>query len=183
MLGVELVKAKYAVVICLFVVTSLGGISWAIHHNSYEAGKGASDKEWNKKWSDRNTADKSAQLAQEKAQRDEERRRQTETEEIVRNAETEKQNALAEAAAANDAAGRLRGALADIRRKLAASETSKLSANVASRQTAAEAINMLADLYEESDRRAGELAQYADAAVSAGNVCERTYDAVTRSVE
>lgn len=41
-----------------------------------------------------------AQMAQEKAQRDEERRRQTETEEIVRNAETEKQNALAEAAAA-----------------------------------------------------------------------------------
>lgn len=176
-------KAKYAVVLCLFVATSLGGIGWAIHHNSYEAGKSDKNQEWQTKWTNRDLADKTAQLAQEKAQRDEERRRKVETEEIVRNAETEKQKALAEAAAANDVAGRLRGALADIRRKLAASETGKLSANVASRQTAAEAINMLADLYEESDQRAGELAQYADAAVRAGSVCERTYDAVTRSVE
>ncbi|MDM3212725.1 DUF2514 domain-containing protein [Citrobacter sp. Cf093] len=176
-------KAKYAVFICLFVSASLGGVGWAIHHNSYEAGKSASDQEWKTKWANRDLADKAVQLAQEKAQRDEERRRKDETEEIVRNAETEKQNALAEAAAANDVAGQLRGAIADIRHKLAASETSRLSANVASRQTAAEAINMLADLYEESDRRAGELAQYADTAVSAGSVCERTYDAVTRSVE
>ncbi|EKW0741644.1 DUF2514 family protein [Citrobacter freundii] len=176
-------KAKYAVVICLFIGASLGGAGWAIYHNSYEAGKSAKEQEWQTKWDKRDLADKAAQLAQEKAQRDEERRRKDETEEIVRNAETEKQNALAEAAAANDVASRLRGAIADIRHKLAASETSRLSANVASRQTAAEAINMLADLYEESDRRAGELAQYADAAVSAGSVCERTYDAVTRSVE
>lgn len=183
MLGIRQVKAKYAVVICLLAVASLGGVGWAIHHNSYEAGKSAKDQEWQTRWDKRDLADKAAQLAQEKAQRDEERRRKTETEEIVKNAEKEKQNALAEAAAADDVAGRLRGALADIRRKLAASETGKLSADVASRQTAAEAINMLADLYEESDRRAGKLAQYADAAVSAGSVCERTYDAVTRSVE
>ncbi|MCX9034762.1 DUF2514 domain-containing protein [Citrobacter portucalensis] len=176
-------KVKCAVVICLFVSASLGGVGWAIHHNSYEAGKSASDQEWKTNWANRDLADKAAQLAQEKEQRDEERRRQTKTEEIVRNAETEKQNALAEAAAANDVAGRLRGELAGIRRQFATSETGKLSANVASRQTAAEAINMLADLYEESDRRAGEIAQYADAAVSAGSVCERTYDAVTRSVE
>lgn len=183
MLGVKLVKAKYAVVICLFVGASLGGIGWAIHHNSYEAGKSAKEQEWQDKWDKRDLADKTAQLAQEKAQRDEERRRQTETEEIVRNAETEKQNALAEAAAANDAAGRLRGTLADVRRKLAASETGKLSADAASRQATAETASLFADLYEESDRRAGELAEYADAAARAGNVCERTYDAVTRSVE
>ncbi|MGV3779294.1 DUF2514 family protein [Citrobacter freundii] len=176
-------KAKCAVVICLFVGASLGGIGWAIHHNSYEAGKSASNKAWETKWANRDFADKAAQLAQEKAQRDEERRRKDETEEIVRHAESEKQNALVEAAAANDIAERLRGALADIRRKLAASETGKLSANVASRQTAAEAINMLADMYEESDRRAGEIAKYADDAASAGSICERTYKAVTRSVE
>ena len=183
MLGIGQMKAKYAVVICLFVGTSLGGVGWAIHHNSYEAGKSASDQEWKTKWANRDLADKAAQLAQEKAQRDEERRRQTETEEIAKHAEQEKQNALAEVAAANAAADRLRGTLADIRRKLAASETGQLSAIAASRQTAAETASLLADLYEESDRRAGEIAKYADAAASAGSVCERTYEAVTRSVE
>lgn len=176
-------KAKYAVFICLFVGALLGGIGWAIHHNSYESGKSNSDQRWETKWANRNLADKAAQLAQEKAQRDEEHRRKKETEEIVRNAEKAKQDALAEAAAANDVAVRLRGAIADIRGKLARSKTSELSADVASRQTAAETANLLAELYEESDRRAGELAQYADAAASAGAVCERTYDAVTRSVE
>lgn len=176
-------KAKYAVVLCLFVATSLGGIGWAIHHNSYEAGKSDKNQEWQTKWTNRDLADKAAQLAQEKAQRDEERRRQLETEEIVRNAEKEKQKAQADVVAANVAYDQLRGALADIRLKYAASETSRLSADVASRQTAAETVNLLADLYEESDRRAGEIASYADAAASAGTVCELTYEAVTRSVE
>ena len=183
MLGVGQVKARYAAVICLFVGASLGGAGWAIHHNSYEAGKTDSDREWKDKWKSRDLADNAVRLEQEKAQRDEERRRQTETEEIANHAEQEKQNALAEAAAANAAADRLRGTLSYIRRKLAASETGQLSAVAASRQTAAETASLLADLYEESDRRAGELAEYADAAASAGGVCERSYDAVTRSVK
>lgn len=176
-------KAKYAVMICLLIGSSLGGIGWAVHHNSYEAGKRASEKEWQGKWDKRNLADKVAQNAQEKAQRDEERRRQKETEEIVKNAEQEKQKALADAVVANDAADRLRGAIANIKRELAASETSRISADAARRQTAAETASLLADLYEESDRRAGEIAKYADAAASAGSICERTYEAVTRSVE
>lgn len=175
-------KAKYTVVICLFVCASLGGVGWAIHYNSYEAGRSASDQEWNTKWAKRDSADKDAQLVQEKEQREEERRRQYETEEIVKNAEKEKKNALADAAVADAAADRLRGALADIRRKLAASETGKISANAASRQTAIETANLLAELYEESDRRAGEIAKYADDAASAGAICEGTYEAVTRSV-
>lgn len=110
-------------------------------------------------------------------------RRQKETQEIVNNAEKEKQKAQADAVAANDAADKLRGAIANIRRELAASETGRISADAARRQTAAETASLLADLYEESDRRAGEIAKYADAAASAGSVCERTYEAVTRSVE
>ncbi|WP_228292339.1 DUF2514 family protein [Klebsiella oxytoca] len=62
-------------------------------------------------------------------------------------------------------------------------KTGRISADAARRQTAAETASLLADLYEESDRRAGEIAKYADAAASAGRVCERTYEAVTRSVE
>jgi len=173
------VKAKYAVLICL----CLGGVGYAIHHSSYEAGELSKDKDWQIRWQRRDKADETANLLAEQKQRNEEWRRQMETEEIVKNAERDKQNAINEAVAADAAADSLRGALRDIRRKLANSETGKLSADVASRQTAIETANMLANLYEESDRRAGELAQYADAAASAGSVCERTYEAVTRSVE
>ncbi|HED1541850.1 TPA: DUF2514 family protein [Kluyvera cryocrescens] len=172
-------KAKYAVLICL----CLGAAGYAIHHCSYKAGELSKDKDWQIRWERRDKADTAANLAAEKNQRNEEHRRQTETEEIVKNAERDKQNAINEAIAADAAADSLRGALRDIRRKLANSETGKLSADAASRQTAIETANMLANLYEESDRRAGELAEYADAAASAGAVCERTYDAVTRSVE
>lgn len=118
-----------------------------------------------------------------KKQRNEELRRQKKTQEIINHAEQEKQKALADAITANDAADRLRRKIASIRRELAASETSRVSADAARRQTAAETASLFADLYEESDRRAGEIAKYADAAASAGRVCERTYEAVTRSVE
>jgi hypothetical protein len=141
-----------------------------------------SKSEWQDKWNKRDLADRAAQLQMNKRSV-KKSAAEAGNGGIVKNAEIEKQKALADAAAANGVADRLRGALADIRRKLAASETGKLSANAASRQTAAETASLLADLYEESDRRAGEIAQYADAAASAGSVCERTYDAVTRSVE
>jgi len=169
-------KTKYAVLIGLIVASSLGGAGYVIHESAFEAGKKDNDKEWKLKWSERDKADKAAQLTQEKAQREEELRRKKKTEEIVNDAEREKQKALAEAAGADDAADQLRGQLAKIRRELATSETSRISANAARRQTAAETASLLADLYEE-------IAKYADAAASAGSVCERTYDAVTRSVE
>ena len=170
-------KTKYAVLIGLIVASSLGGAGYVIHESAFEAGKKDNDKEWKLRWSERDKADKDAQLTQEQAQREEELRRKKKTEEIVNDAEREKQKALA------DAADQLRGQLAKIRRELATSETGRISADAARRQTAAETASLLADLYEESDRRAGEIAKYADAAASAGSVCERTYDAVTRSVE
>lgn len=173
-------KTKYAVLIGLIVASSLGGAGYVIHESAFEAGK--KDK-WKLRWSERDKADKDAQLTQEQAQREEELRRKKKTEEIVNDAEREKQKALADAADADNAADQLRGQLAKIRRELATSETGRISADAARRQTAAETASLLADLYEESDRRAGEIAKYADAAARAGSVCERTYDAVTRSVE
>ncbi|HHH3935689.1 DUF2514 family protein [Klebsiella pneumoniae] len=176
-------KIKYAVLIGLIVASTLGGAGYVIHESAFKAGKKDNDKEWKLKWSERDKADEEAQLTQEQAQREEELRRKKKTEEIVNDAEREKQKALADAVDADNAADQLRGQLAKIRRELATSETGRISADAARRQTAAETASLLADLYEESDRRAGEIAKYADAAASAGSVCERTYDAVTRSVE
>ncbi|BDN97286.1 TPA: DUF2514 family protein [Citrobacter braakii] len=176
-------KVSYAVLIGVFVASCLGGVGYAIHHNSYESGKLDERTQWALKWLARDKADKDAKIAQEKAQRDEELRRKKESEEIVEHAEQERKKTLADVAAADAVAEQLRGTIASIRKQLATSETSRLSANVASRQTAAETASMFADLYEESDRRAGEIAEYADAAASAGAVCEMTYSAMTRSVE
>lgn len=176
-------KTRYTLLTGFLVASVLCGTGYVIYQQAYDAGKQAERKDWQIEWSKRDEADRTAQLKQEKEQRNKELRRQKETQEIINNAEQEKQKALADAVVANDAADRLRGAIANIKRELAASETSRISANAARRQTAAETASLLADLYEESDRRAGEIAKYADAAASAGSVCERTYEAVTRSVE
>ncbi|MBJ8926165.1 DUF2514 family protein [Citrobacter sp. FDAARGOS_156] len=176
-------KTRYTLLTGFLVASVLCGAGYVIYQQAYDDGKQAERKDWQIEWSKRDEADRTAQLKQEKEQRNEELRRQKETQEIINNAEQEKQKALADAVVANDAADRLRGAIANIKRELAASETSRISANAARRQTAAETASLLADLYEESDRRAGEIAKYADAATSAGSVCERTYEAVTRSVE
>ncbi|MDT7065567.1 DUF2514 family protein [Citrobacter freundii] len=176
-------KTRYTLLTGFLVASVLCGTGYVIHQQAYDAGKQAERKDWQIEWSKRDEADRTAQLKLEKEQRNEELRRQKETQEIVNNAEKEKQKAQADSVAANDAADKLRGAIANIRRELAASETGRISADAARRQTAAETASLLADLYEESDRRAGEIAKYADAAASAGSVCERTYEAVTRSVE
>lgn len=176
-------KTRYTLLTGFLVASVLCGTGYVIYQQAYDAGEQAERKDWQIEWSKRDEADRTAQLKQEKEQRNEELRRQKETQEIINNAEQEKQKALADAVVANDAADRLRGAIANIKRELADSETSRISADAARRQTAAETASLLADLYEESDRRAGEIAKYADAAASAGSVCERTYEAVTRSVE
>lgn len=183
MLGFRQMKTGYTVIAVFLVASILCGTGYVIYQRGYETGSQSERKDWKRKWSERDIADKSAQLEQEKKQRNEELRRQKKTQEIINHAEQEKQKAMADAITANDAADRLRRKIASIRRELAASETSRVSADAARRQTAAETASLFADLYEESDRRAGEIAKYADAAASAGKVCERTYEAVTRSVE
>ncbi len=47
------------------------------------------------------------------------------------------------------------------------------------RATADDPIGVLADVFSRADRRAGVLAEYADAARIAGLQCERSYDALT----
>lgn len=176
-------KTGYTLIAGFLMASLLCAAGYVIHQSGYDDGKQAERKDWKLKWSERDEADKTAQLKQEQKERDEELRRQREIQEITNHAEQEKQKALADAIAANDAADRLRGAIVSIRRELAASETSRISADAARRQTTAETASLLADLYEESDRRAGEIAKYADDAASAGSFCESTYEAVTRSVE
>lgn len=115
-----------------------------------------------------------ALAAASEAARAEEQRRTAEQRGIANAAAKERDQAMADARAAGAVAGRLRQRVAE----LAVSRASHPAA--ASRgETAGDPLEVLADVLERADRRAGILAEYADAARIAGQACERAYDTLT----
>ncbi|EDV4902502.1 DUF2514 family protein [Salmonella enterica subsp. enterica] len=97
-------KTGYTVIAVFLVASILCGTGYVIYQRGYETGSQSERKDWKQKWSERDIADKSAQLEQEKKQRNEELRRQKKTQEIINHAEQEKQKALADAITALQAA-------------------------------------------------------------------------------
>ena len=88
-------------------------------------------------------------------------------------------------AAADRAGASLRDQLATIGRALSAGNRVAASdaATIArQREAAREAARVLAELYRQSDERAGVLAGYADQAAAAGLICERAYAAALSAV-
>lgn len=105
---------------------------------------------------------------------EEQRRTAAQTE--IANAATEKlEDARADAAAANDASGRLRQRVAEL---LAAGRAAGNPATAGAGPAAGDPLDVLADVLGRADQRAGILAEYADATRIAGQACERSYDAL-----
>lgn len=100
--------------------------------------------------------------------RKEEQRRTTAQQEIANDATKQAEAARADAAAAAGVADRLRDRLATLR-------AGGRTAPATGRPPAGDPIGVLADVLERADRRAGDLAAYADAARIAGLACERSY--------
>lgn len=129
-------------------------------------------------------AEKTAALAKAQAQRIrdvdaariEEQRRTDEQRKIADDATKKADVARADAAAANDAAGRLRLRVAEL---LAARRSAKDPSTSSPSQAAGNADDLLALLLEKSVRRATDLAAYADQARIAGMACERAYDSLS----
>lgn len=95
------------------------------------------------------------------------------------------QTRLADRAAADAAAGRLREQLATIAR--AASAGARVQADTSAslaieRASAADTTRVLADVLASVDARAGALADFADAAHAAGTSCERAYTSARQAV-
>lgn len=107
--------------------------------------------------------------------RREEQRRAIEQAEIANAAKREADRARADARAADAVAGRLRQRVADL---VAAGRAGSNSAPTSGGTPADDSLGVLADMLERADRRAGVLAEYADAARIAGQACERAYDAI-----
>ncbi|MFN9115364.1 MAG: DUF2514 family protein, partial [Bacteroidota bacterium] len=100
----------------------------------------------------------------------------------VIHANTEKLAATqADAAAARVAADRLRDKLARI--TAASRERSTNPSAAAASPPAEDTTFLLADLLRRADERAGELAEFADRAHAAGQICEASYEAVSADRE
>lgn len=111
-------------------------------------------------------------LAQSKA-RAAESRMQTMIDEVQANAELEREKLQADIAAAAGAADSLRTQLAERTRRASAD-----SCTSGSGEAAFSTLVLYSELLERADKRAEELAGYADAARQAGLACERAYSAI-----
>ncbi|ALD90296.1 hypothetical protein CR3_1054 [Cupriavidus gilardii CR3] len=114
--------------------------------------------------------------------RREEQRRLFEQAEIANAAKKEAARARADArdADADAVAGRLRKRVADL---VATNRAGGDSAATSGSTAAGDPIGVLADVLERADRRAGILAEYADAARVAGRACERAYGALVQQAK
>lgn len=173
-------KLRYQLIIIAFVFSSLGGIGYALHHDGYESGKFDTDQSWNIKWAKRDGKDLLELAGRQEQERTEEQRRQNEINQVTADVQTQLDKARLDAANAQSASDKLQLTIANIRRQLAASETSKLSSAAASSQARTTATDMFAQLLIESDKAAGEYAAAADRARIAGLACERSYDAIAK---
>jgi hypothetical protein len=88
--------------------------------------------------------------------------------------------ARADARRADAAAAGLRQQLAHYRR--AAARAAARPGAAPAGPPAADALDLLAQLFGRADDRAGELAAFADLAHAAGRTCERAYDAIEREL-
>ena len=82
-----------------------------------------------------------------------------------------------DAATAGAERGRL---LADVARYRAAARAASYPGTASAGPPAGDALDLFANLFSRADARAGELAEFADAAHAAGLTCERSYDALTK---
>lgn len=174
-------KTRYLILIIAFVFSALGGIGYALHHNGYESGKFDSDQAWNIKWAKRDAKDLLELAGRQEQERNEEQRRQNAINQVTADAQTQLDKARLDAANAQSAADKLQLTIANIRRQLAASETSKLSAIANASATRASTGLLLADVLSKSVERNQQLAATADEWRIAGLACERSYDAITNT--
>lgn len=174
-------KTRYQLLIIAFVFSTLGGIGYALHHNGYESGKFDTNRDWKLEWAKRDAKDLLELAGRQEQERTEEQRRQNQINQVTADAQTQLDKARLDAANAQSAADKLQLTITNIRRQLAASETSKLSAIANASATRANSGVLLADVLSKSVERNQQLATTADEWRVAGLVCGRSYDAVANT--
>lgn len=174
-------KTRYQLLIIAFVAAALGGIGYALHNNGYESGKFDTNRDWKVKWAERDGKDLLELAGRQEQERTEEQRRQNQINQVTADAQTQLDKARLDAANAQSAADKLQLTIANIRRQLAASETSKLSAIANASTSRASSGVLLADVLSKSVERNQQLAATADEWRVNGLACERSYEAVVNA--
>ena len=171
-------KTRYQLLIIAFVLSALGGIGYALHHNGYESGKFDTNQAWNIKWTKRDGKDLLELVGRQEQERTEEQRRQNQINQVTADAQNQLDKARLDAANAKHSSDQLQLTIANIRRQLAASETTKLSAIANASATRANSGILLADVLSKSVERNQQLATTADEWRVNGMACERSYDSI-----
>lgn len=161
--------------VCVGLAAAMGGAVLEFGHHERNVGRAEVRAEWN--------AEKVIQQqAALKAQSDnaaETARRLKAQQEINDETTTQLNWARADADAARSAGDRLRAQLAAYVSANRGSASSNPATQPASASTSTP-VDLLADMFRDSDEAAGILAAALDAAHAAGLACERQYDALTR---
>ncbi|HEY2452890.1 MAG TPA: DUF2514 family protein [Scandinavium sp.] len=149
-------------------------------HARYESGYQAADSSWKLKDEKRQKANALALASKQADERSKEKERRDAADKAAAEADTQLAKARADAADAERTGDQLRATISAIRKQFAASETGRLSAVAAASSARANTGILLANVLESADKRAGELAEYADRARIAGQTCEKIYNQVTK---
>ncbi|MFK3718617.1 DUF2514 domain-containing protein [Pseudomonas fulva] len=148
------------------------------HWGAYEHGRSVEQAQAGQVSAQRDSGDRLAEVLGERGARQQEHQRAQAQEEARAHAYERHQAAATDAAGADAAGQRLRNE--GVKLAAAVSCPSTDTAAVARGQAATRAAMVLSDLLARADARAGELAKAYDQARIAGQLCEASYNALTK---
>lgn len=161
---------------CAGLAAALGGAVLAFGHHERDIGRSEVRAEWH--------ADQAQQLAAMLADREqaatESQRRLAAMQEIVHDATAQKTAALADAGRARAERDSLRNQQSRYVASVHAGLAAGGAASALGGTSAGSAVDLLSDLFSESDEGAGIMASALDSAHAAGLACERAYDSLTQ---
>ena len=159
------------------IVAVIGGLWWANTRYIVNPAVNAETARWQQRWDDRDLADSKAALQQEKENRDREMYLQSAADAEQKQADAEKDRLARELADQRAASNRLQRGIREAIDQLA-STSSSITTGGSARPNSK---NLLAELFSEINRTAGEYAAEADRSRAAGLRCENTYNAARQN--
>ncbi|MBF8727532.1 DUF2514 domain-containing protein [Pseudomonas putida] len=161
-----------------WVGLAAGLVLVATHWGAYEHGRSVEQAQAGQATAQRDSGERLAEVLGERGARQQEQQRAQAQEEARTHAYEQHQAADADAAGADAAGQRLRDQGAKLAAAVSCPGTD--TAAVARGQAATRAAMVLSDLLARADARAGELAKAYDQARIAGQLCEASYNALTK---